>query len=173
MKYRMIVTVAAILMAACATGVDAQTSQSVVDIPRAVELEREAYLLQNVMDKWSDAAQLLIRAARLRPGPDPVAYQNLEMAGAIYHNTRSYFKSQTTLVELAERASRHGEVGVAANAYIDASFAARKRGQPNQARTYIERAQLLATSSLLTGQEQERLTMRLEPSSPVATITAR
>jgi hypothetical protein len=175
MRYHSISTlaVAVIVMAVTACHAEAQTAPAKPDVSRASALEKQAETLQKDMSRWGDAADLLRKAARLRPGSDPIALTNLQIAGAIYHFQKSYFDSQMTMVELAERASRHGEVSVAAHAWLDATFAARKRGEKFQALTFLERAQLLAKSSHLTSEEQAGLAVRLRSTPEVIVVTER
>jgi tetratricopeptide (TPR) repeat protein len=172
MKYGILtpVALAAAVLAATAVGASAQVpgtqfqaSYERVNLPRAAELESRAAELRADAGKWNDAASMLRDAARLRPGNDPVALIDLQNAGLMYSNTRSYVKAQDTLLELARRASDFGEVKVAADALIDAAFAAVRRGQSELARDYLERAERLANSSHLDLEDQQQLATRLHP----------
>jgi hypothetical protein len=133
-----------------------------VNVPRAMELEREAEALQRSVEDWDDAAARLREAARLRPANDPQALQDLQNAGTIYNNTGAYVRSQDTLLELVRRATDFGEVKMAAHALIDAAFAAARRGQHTLAGEYLDRARMLSRSSHLTSDEQARLAVRLD-----------
>jgi hypothetical protein len=164
------VVIATALFLATTVGANAQMpaagidrSNRGVDVPRAMELEREAEALQRSVPSWNDAAARLREAARLRPANDPQALEDLQTAATIYTNTGAHVRSQDTLLELVRRATDFGEVTTAAHALIDAAFAAARRGQHDLAREYFGRARMLSLSSHLTSDEQARLAVRLDP----------
>ncbi len=136
-----------------------------VDIPQAIELERGAEIPKSDPGQWTRAAFLLRKASRLRPGNDPIALIDLQTAGTIYGNVEKFGAARSTLVELVDRATEFGEVEVAAHALIDATYVEVELENVPSALRFYERAQRLAMSSHLTSEEQQRITMRLEPST--------
>jgi hypothetical protein len=135
-----------------------------VDIPRAVELEREAAVARKDRRGWSRTASLLLEASRFRPENDPVGLVNVRTAAAIYGTMGKLERARSTLLGLADRAITFGEVEVAAHALMDAAHVAAKLRDAPSMLSYYERAQRLAMSSHLTREAHGRITMRLDRS---------
>ena len=161
------VVIAAVAWTVTTSGAQAQMwhPSTQVDVPRAIELEREADIAKSDPDQWTRVASLLRQASRLRPGNDPIAFVNLQSAGVIYGTVGKFEPARSTFLELASRAISFGEVEAAAHAFIDVTHVAVELGDVPAARSYYERAQRLSNSSHLSSEEQQSIVMRLEPST--------
>jgi hypothetical protein len=168
MRYAVIAPFAVAVAAWTMTAVSAhaQTSRFVVavDVDRATQLESEAQLAQGDSRRWPDAASMLRRASHVRPPNDPIALRDLRTAGAIYGTIGDLQRAKETVLELADRATEFGEIAMAAHAYMDMAHIAVELRDVQAVRTYYERAQRLAQSSHLTGDERRSIAIRLERS---------
>jgi hypothetical protein len=158
------VVVATAVWVVTTPGAQAQTAASTTteDVVRAVDLERQAEIAHGDRRSWREAASLLVEASRLRRVNDPIALADLRTAGAIYGEVGQPQRGKRILLELADTAIEFGEVATAAHALIDAAHLAAESSDANGARSAFGRAQRLAMSSHLTGEQQHAVASRLE-----------
>lgn len=160
---RMIVIAAALVQtmtaAASAQSVDGERGHR-IDIERAVRLEAEAKSLFDQPDKYGKAVRKLREAARLRPAEDRRAITSLFLAGVLAYHAEDFDAARAAMLERAERALSIGEVGVAADALINAAFAAKELNDA-AAYDYIDRARLLANSTLLAARDRAIINKRI------------
>jgi hypothetical protein len=162
------VVIAAAAWTVTTGGAHAQTeSTAVVDIARAVELERQAEIANGNRRTWSDAASLFLEASHLRPENDPIALGNIRMVGAIYGETGQLHRAKRTMLDLADGANAFGEVATAAHALMDAAHLSVELNDASGARSAYERAHRLAMSSHLTGEQRREIASRLAKSPGV------
>ena len=155
---------ALLLLGLAATGSGLQGQQ--VEYPdepavdRAEQLEAEAQAQLADLDRWDSAADRLRDAARLRPRGDAVAIEDLMLAGKLSFYTGSALRALRDLGHAGERALQEGFVELAARAFADAAWVAREGGQPDAARNFGERAQLLSHSPVIDDDLRRELRQR-------------
>lgn len=155
------VAVAALLIAASATGATAQSvTRANTDEIATLEMDARDYL--NDLSKWDRAATLFRRAAQLRPAGDATATEDLLYAARLSFYEGSERQAIRDFEAAGQRALAMGDVLLAANAFADAAWVAQHRGYGERAHALIERAQLLSNSPLIAENERELLRARWE-----------
>jgi hypothetical protein len=128
---------------------------------RADALKQQAEGLFAQPKQWRKAARLLERSAELRDAADPDAYTCLMFAGRLRAAVGDYAAARSSLEKAAAHAMARGAVLEAANAYIDAAFAAAEDKQPEAAKELLARAALLTESPLLSQDQADQITRRI------------
>lgn len=139
----------------------------VIDIERAVRLEREANdLLVNLRD-LGGAARRLRKAASLRPASDPIALTDLSTSARVSYYRKDLSQARSTMREAAERALAMGDVMQAADFFVDIAHLSVALKDGLAAKSALERARLLSASPLLSAVQQARLAARISPAPTV------
>jgi len=155
------VALAALLIAAGATGATAQTAaRAVTDEAATLETDARDYL--NDLTKWDRAATLFRRAAELRPQGDPAATEDLMYAARLSFYEGNERQAIRDFEAAGQRALAMGDVMLAANAFADAAWIAQHRGYGERAHALLGRAQLLSHSPLIPEDAREHLRARWE-----------
>lgn len=155
------VALAALLIAAGATGVSAQTAaRAATEEITTLETDARDYL--NDLSKWDRAATLFRRAAELRPEGDPTATEDLIYAARLSFYEGNERQAIRDFEAAGQRALAMGDVLVAANAFTDAAWIAQNRGYGERAYSLLGRARLLSNSPLITEDAREHLKARWE-----------
>lgn len=130
---------------------------------KAAELHQKAdQLLDTQLRKnWTKVADLLEEAAALRAFEDPVAVEELWLAGEMRHVTGRLAEAQGNLEAGAEQALRNGAVLQSAQLFLRAAFVAQERGQSADAVALGNSAKLLAGSPHLAEADCDCILERL------------
>jgi hypothetical protein len=112
---------------------------------RADELEASAAALYNSPREWQTVAQLHRRAAGIR-GDDPRAVQSWLKAAWAYSAVGDLGNAQAMMERAAERAAAGGDVGQAANSYVDAALIAVEEKRGDQVPGLLRKTLLLLGS---------------------------
>lgn len=159
------VAVAALLIAASATGATAQiTAEATTDEIVSIEMDARGYLSD--VTAWDRAAELFRRAAELRPEGDPAATQDLIYAARLAFYEGHQRQAIRDFEAAGQRAMAMGDVLVAANAFADGAWIAHHRGYGEWAHTLLGRAQLLANSPLIPEDAKVHLRARWDATGP-------
>ena len=128
----------------------------------ADSLHRAALGLADYPRRYEKAARMHLRSASMRGPTDAQAVECLEMAGLLFYFTGDLEDSQQALTAEGDRALARGDVVSAAKAFVDAGLVARERLRPDDVTTLGERAEVLASSPLLTAEQRRAITSRIE-----------
>jgi hypothetical protein len=130
-------------------------------IDRAAALRAQAEDLYSQPRQWNRAAGLLERSAEIGGATDAHGYMSLVLAGRLRAAIGDYAGARSNLEKAAAHALARGQVLDAANAYIDAAYAAAATRQPKDARALLDSAALLAESSLLSAEQSSQINRRI------------
>lgn len=106
--------------------------------------------------EWGKAAELFLRSAKLRPCHDPKVFEARKEAALLYYYIGDYEKAHATLRGAAAHALAVGDLANAAQAYVEAAYAAVRLGLADEAKRYVAAAEDITHSPFL-GSETERL----------------
>ena len=155
------VAMAALLIAAGATGATAQTAaRATTNEIATLEMDARDYL--GDLSKWDRAAKLFRRAAELRPEGDPTATEDLMYAARLSFYDGNERQAIRDFEAAGQRALAMGDVLLAANAFTDAAWIAQHRGYGERAYVLLGRAQLLSNSPLIAEEQRAHLRARWE-----------
>lgn len=129
---------------------------------KARELKAQAEALFSQPKQWKKAVRLLEQSASMRDASDPEVYSCLLYAARIQANLGDMDGAQQNLQKAAEHAMARGAVVEAAHAFIDAAHVAVANNDGQAARELVERAKLLTASPLLTAEQRDQITRRIE-----------
>lgn len=135
----------AALMALPGAG-EAQSMRLSGDIERAEAHEAEARKQMESRARWDRAAWNFRRAANLRATGDPVAVENLAMAGRLSYYLEDHNQAMRDMENAAAQALSAGDIAAAANHLMDAAWLAAKDGLAEASETLATRAGLLASA---------------------------
>ncbi|HSJ05334.1 MAG TPA: hypothetical protein VK936_01445 [Longimicrobiales bacterium] len=128
---------------------------------RAIELQRQAEALFSQPTQWRRAARLLEASAELRDEGDAGTYTCLVYAGRLRAAVGDHEGALRNLEAAAANALARGEVVEAAQAYIDAAYAAVDARRADEAHDMAARAGLLAQSRLISAEQRAAIIQRL------------
>jgi hypothetical protein len=159
----------AALFAGTSTQAQAQTQFASLEVPTlpaaAADMEQRA---SDVLDGgrlggrgWERAAGLYIDAAELRGSADPRSADNLRLAGYLQYYRGRAKAAVVSLTQAGDAFLALGDVGRAAEAFIDAAWVADEANMPAEARELSERGRLLTQSPHLAAEERTALVRRL------------
>lgn len=131
------------------------------DTERARALKARAEALYDQPKAWARVARLLEESAALRPADDPEAYDCLVAAGRIQATLGDARSGQRLLEKAAAHALARGMVKDAAEAYLDAAFAAAEAQDGAAVEALSERVRLLATAPSLSELDRSALLARI------------
>lgn len=129
---------------------------------KAVELESQARQLTTNVRGFSSAASLYRKAASLRVEGDPQGIRDLIQAGRLYFYVGKTGRATDSLASAGRIAIQFGDVVTAAQAYLDAAYAADANGDRTKAFDLATRAQKLAQSPLIDAAERSALLARID-----------
>jgi hypothetical protein len=156
--------VAAVLSAAPANGQQmsyAVSTEKVANAPDPAALEREAADLYSSPKNFKRAANLLLRAADLRPVADPLKVKNQSLAARLFYYAGDKERGMTVLEGAADHALSIGDVLAAAELYLDASYVAQELDRGEDMRRFAEKSRLLMNSPLVDARERDRVLGRI------------
>jgi hypothetical protein len=155
----------AALLAGTSTQVQAQTQFASLDVPSrpaaAMEKEEQAHSLLLGGRGLERAVGLYIDAAELRGSGDPQSADNLRLAGYLQYYSGRAKAAVVSLTQSGEAFLALGDVGRAAEAFIDAAWVADEANMPAEARELSGRGRRLTQSPLLAAEERTALVRRL------------
>ena len=127
-------------------------------LTEADKLFDEAVALIDSCDhgEWLKAAGLFLKSAKLRPCHDPKVFQARKEAALLYYYLGDYEKAHATLRGAAAHALGVGALPNAAQAYVEAAYAAVRLGLADEAMRYVAAAEDISRSPFL-GSETGRL----------------
>jgi hypothetical protein len=130
-------------------------------LERAAELQAQAEALYSQPSKWRQAVRMLEESAELRADGDPARYTSLLFAGRLRAGMGDFAHASRNLEAAASDALARGAVVEAAHAYIDAAHAAVGARRTPDARQFVDRAELLTQSPLLSEVQRAGIRHRL------------
>ncbi|HEX6559524.1 MAG TPA: hypothetical protein VF021_08675 [Longimicrobiales bacterium] len=134
---------------------------------RADALHDQAVQMQSDPLMLSEAARLHISEASMRAGFDASAIDCLTLAGNLYVAARRPFDARHAFEQSADRALSVGDLQRAAMLYINASFAAQREGNMDEMARLGRKADLLASSPLLSQAQRAEIHRRItHPQAP-------
>jgi hypothetical protein len=134
----------------------------------ADDLHERAVALHVKPSRYTTAAALHIREARIRGYDDAQSTECLYVAANLLYFAGKKSQALTTMVDAAESSTRRGDVMRAANAFISAAFIAKDLKNP-VVRELVQRARVLAEAPGLTDAQRVSITSRLPLTPAVAT----
>ncbi len=136
-------------------------------------LEARAALNTNFPHGIAKAGQMLVKAAQLRAPDDPIAVSDLLAAASVLYQTGSVNQARTVAEQAGDRALAMGDVSSAARAFNMVALIANQQRDPVRDK-FIARAQLLASSPLLSTNEKRRIVSQFQPTSkPTVQVAAK
>ena len=129
---------------------------------KAAELESQAQHLTNDIRGFKSAASLYRKAASLRVEGDPQGIRDLIKAGRLHFYVGKAGHATNDLANAGRIALQFGDVVTAAQAYLDAAYAADADGNRAKALDLATRAQRLAQSPLIDAAERAALLARID-----------
>jgi len=124
----------------------------------ADSLHSAALRLNDSPRRYRRAAAMHERSAAMRDAADPQAARCLVEAGRLRYYAGDRMGAREAFTEAAERAQALGDVVGAANAYVYAGLMAQYMGQHAEATALGQRAELLASSPLLSASQRVAIT---------------
>jgi hypothetical protein len=141
-------------------------------IHRAKKMEAEAKGLADQRNRWEHAAWLYLQAASLRPVGDAEAVVDLHWAGKLAYYTGDLRGSQRALESASERAMEGGDFLTAGSLLIDAAWVATKRGKESDALGYVQRAEAVVETPVLSDAVRGIVLARIDQQSGAVTVAA-
>jgi len=132
------------------------------DKERAKLLRAKAEALFDQPNEWRRATKLLEESAGLRAADDPEAYDCLLYAGRIRASLGDFGVATRLLERAGDHALARGAVMDAAQAYVDAAFAAKSAMDGTAAARLVSRAKLLTGSPMLSASQRGMLLARID-----------
>jgi hypothetical protein len=139
----------------------AVTTEKTATKPDPSQLERQAAELYTSPKNFRRAADLLLKAADLRDVADPAKVKNQSLAARLFYYAGDKQRGMTVLEGAADHALSVGDVLVAAELYLDASYVAQELEQGEKVRALAEKTRLLMNSPLVDARERDRVLSRI------------
>ena len=133
---------------------------TIVSTVKADSLEQVAFELRNA-GRYRDAARVYRRSADYRAAEDSMGFKCLTEAAALAYAGGDRSGARTDMARAAERALARGDLKSAAHAYLDAAWIAQEQKQPRQVWELGHRAEMLATSTLLSESDRGSILQRI------------
>lgn len=139
------------------------TAQTLVSSPivTANELHERAAALYETPARWREAAHILRQECELRSVDDPQAFGCFDMSAKLFFYVGDLTDARGMMAKAAEQALANGDVVQAANAYVNTAFIAQKQGNSSKLAAFRRKAELLASSPLLTAGQSSAIVDRL------------
>ena len=139
----------------------AVTTEKAATKPDPSQLERQAADLYTSPKNFKRAADLLLKAADLRDVADPMKVKNQSLAARLFYYAGDKQRGMTVLEGAADHALSVGDVLVAAELYLDASYVAQELEQGEKVRELAQKTRLLMNSPLVDARERDRVLSRI------------
>jgi hypothetical protein len=157
----------ALMLVATAGLPDAAAAQyrlpTIVSTVKADSLQEVALEMRNV-GRYRDAARLYRRSAEFRAVEDSLGVQCLTEAAALAYAAGDRSGARTDMSHAAERALARGDLRSAALAFLDAAWIAQEQEKPGQVWEFGHRAEILASSPLLSESDRGKILQRIDRS---------
>ena len=153
--------VLAMLNAAPARTQQLSYAVTAADRPDPAALERQAAVLYESPKNFKRAAGLLVQAAELRDVTDPMKVKDQSLAARLYYYAGDRDRGLMLLEKSADIAMNTGDVLVAAQLYLDASYVAQELKRGEEVRRLAEKARLLMSSPLVHARDRDRMLSRI------------
>ena len=138
----------------------------------ADSLHRAALRLHDSPRRYRRAAAMHERSAAMRSASDLQGVRCLAEAGRLRYYAGDRMGAREAFTQSAERAQAIGDVVDAANSYVYAGLMAQYMGRQDEATALGERAELLASSPLLTESQRSAITVLMaRPSTTTRTAS--
>jgi hypothetical protein len=134
---------------------EAQSMTLTREMQRAESHEAKARNQLESRSRWDQSAWNFRRAAALRPAGDPVAVENLAMAGRLAYYLGDNARAMRDMEGAAAQALSAGDIVNAATLLTDAAWLAARDGRAQDSELMASRARLLAAAPTFT--ESRRL----------------
>ena len=138
-----------------------RTSKHTEDLTKAGWYEAEAERYAQAKEGFSKSASYYWKASELRPEGDHRGIQNQIAAGKLWFYEGKASKAIRVLRGAGETALEFGDVETAAEAFLDAAWIAREKGDGLTAKTLAVRAHRLAQSPLIAQFKRAKLLSRI------------
>ena len=139
-------------------------------LARADSYHDKATALDGSLGAYKKIAHLHERSAELREVTDPKVFECTRTAALLRYYAGDRRRGADGLERAATLAADRGDVLNAANAFVDAAIVARELRQPSRMAALVERAELLASSPLLSDNQRLMLRDRLGRGGEVAAL---
>ena len=130
-------------------------------LSRADSLHEEALRAQEDVENWERAGALFMEEGDLRAADDPGAVDVMIVAANLFHAAGLTMRATEALSVAGSRAEASGDLMRAARAYLDAAHVAHLKGQDAAARSFVEKAEGLAESPLLSDEARSQILRRI------------
>ncbi|HSM35766.1 MAG TPA: hypothetical protein VK837_05140 [Longimicrobiales bacterium] len=137
------------------------TGAAEMRLSRADSLHEEALRAQEEVENWERAGALFMEAGDLRAADDPGAVDVMIVAANLFHAAGLTMRATEALSVAGARAEASGDLVRAARAYLDAAYVAQLEGQDAAARSFVQKAEGLAESPLLSDQARMQILRRI------------
>jgi hypothetical protein len=127
---------------------------TITTVAMADSLHEAADIMAATTHRWRDAASLHRQSATLRPADDSLGYRCLTLAAHLSFASRDLSGAQGDMISAAEQALARGDVEHAAHAYANAAWVAKERKNAGQVWTLGRKAEVLASSPLLSSTQR-------------------
>jgi tetratricopeptide (TPR) repeat protein len=150
----------------------AGTSQdgSTVPIAQAMTLEAQANELCSCRTNCLRIARLYEEEASLRSEDDPQRAVDYQLAAVAYHHEGKLREAQRNATAAADAFLMIGDVLNAAHQFIDAATVAQERKRHEEALRFVQRAECLSQSPLLSLAQAELIRGRIQPTGRVLLV---
>jgi len=128
-------------------------------------LERRASAIVNIEHGIGKSAGLLVQAAQMRGAADPVGVTDLTAAANAYYFSGQTARARELCVQAGERALAMGAVDRAAHAFLFAAIVANRQGDVVARDSLLTRANLLASSPLLSRTQRQAILLQSAPAT--------
>jgi hypothetical protein len=136
------------------------------------DLNQRAMELYETPARWEEAAKLHVAAARHLDANDAGQFFGYQRGGLLYFYVGDFADARKNLERAAEVADATGDLVTAANAWVDAAFAAIAEGYAGKKREFVRNARALADSDLMTAEERDAVVRRID-GAPAGAASAR
>jgi hypothetical protein len=139
---------------------------TITSVVSADSVHASALAVTDDSRRWRDAARLHRQSAALRVPGDTLGYRCLMTAANLSYGANDLASAQIDMAAAAAQAMARGDVEKAAQAYADAAWLANERKRPDDVRTFVSQAEVLASSPLLSGAQRNQILRRFVHTGP-------
>ena len=126
------------------------------------DLHQQAIDLNEIPERWGEAADLHREAAENLPKNDAGQFFGYSRAALLYFYAGELPEARRSMEDAAEVAEATGDLLTAAHAYVDAAFIAIAEDYDGMEREFVADARSVAASEVLTEAERESVEIRIE-----------
>ncbi|MFQ5746534.1 MAG: hypothetical protein ACE5HF_04860 [Gemmatimonadota bacterium] len=144
---------------------------TVVALQDADALHARAIRLYETPARWTEAAQLHLRAARSLAKNDARSFQGFDRAARLLYYTGDFAGARRAMEKAAGVARATGDLVTAAHAYLDAAFISVHEGYSARKRALLAEAEALSESELVADSDRNGILARIDgrPAVPLTT----